>query len=83
MELNGRQIDISCPWSNDCYADGGCSYTCPETLRDVLVKTALLEHECELLPHNDPDIEDMCPTCVDIPPFKPDMSLIKPELKGR
>jgi hypothetical protein len=32
-------------------------------LFDVLKKSAELEHECELLPHTDPDLQAVCPIC--------------------
>jgi hypothetical protein len=63
MELNGRIIDWSCPYEVQCFADMGCAYSCPETLFDVLKKSAELEHECELLPHTDPDLQAVCPIC--------------------
>jgi len=34
--------------------------SCPESYLDVLRRSALLEHELKLLPHNDPDLEAVC-----------------------
>lgn len=63
MELNGRQIDTSCPFMSQCWGDQGCFQECPETLIDVLRNTALLEHENKMTPHTDPDVKALCELC--------------------
>lgn len=65
VELNGRTIDNSCPFMGECWADGGCAYGtgCPPTHLDVLKDSARLEHECEMLPHTDPDLIAVCEVC--------------------
>lgn len=65
VEVNGRQIDNTCPFMNECWADGGCLYGngCPPTHFDVLKKSARLEHELEMVPHTDPDLASVCPIC--------------------
>lgn len=63
MELNGRKIDLSCPWEHQCWADQVCLNQCPETLLDALRKSAVLEHELGLTPHTDPDLEAVCTIC--------------------
>lgn len=63
VEVNGRVIDTSCPFSGDCWGNGYCDNTCPPTLLDVLVRSAELEHECDMLPHTDPDLLAVCRRC--------------------
>lgn len=63
MDVNGRQIDTSCPYMGQCWADQGCSGLCPDTLLDVLQKTATLEHEVGFIPHTDLDIAVVCKEC--------------------
>jgi hypothetical protein len=63
MLSSGRVIDMSCPFSGDCFANQGCWQECPETLLDVLRESAELEHELDLLPHTDPDLLEVCPLC--------------------
>jgi hypothetical protein len=58
--LNGREIDTSCPYSGGCFADQHCATECPPTLLDVLIDSARLEHECDMLPHTDPDLMEVC-----------------------
>lgn len=60
---SGRVVDTSCPWEGQCWADQACLGVCPDTLLDVLRSTASLEHENEMLPHNDQDVEEMCFIC--------------------
>ena len=63
VDVNGRKIDTSCPKMGLCWGYGGCDGECPPTLLDVLRNTARLEHECELLPHTDPDLAVVCEIC--------------------
>lgn len=66
MKLNGRVIDNSCPYEGSCFANMGCWTTCPDNLLEVLKRSAELEHELGLTPHNDPDLQDVCLTCKEV-----------------
>jgi hypothetical protein len=58
--INGRSVDNTCPHSGDCWANSGCISECPPTAYDVLRLSAALEHDLDLLPHNDPDLTAVC-----------------------
>ena len=60
---SGRVISLSCPHEINCFANQYCEVECPPTLFDVLKDSAVLEHELDLLPHNDQDIIAVCPIC--------------------
>lgn len=60
---SGRVVDLSCPFENQCWADQACLSQCPDTGLDVLRRTAKLEHETGLVPHTDPEVEEMCEEC--------------------
>jgi len=63
MLPTGRVINLSCDFEADCFAYQYCATECPPTLLDVLKDSARLEHELNLLPHNDPDLKAVCPIC--------------------
>lgn len=59
----GRRIDNSCPYEGYCWADQACLGECPPTMLTTLIATAKLEHELEMAPHTDPDVEWACLEC--------------------
>lgn len=62
--LTGEPYNPGCPFMGSCWGNMGCAEnSCPSTLGDMFARTAELEHELGLIPHNDPDIEANCRRC--------------------
>lgn len=63
LRSTGREIDTSCPFSGQCWAEQGCAQECPPTVLDALDAAARAEHFCKMLPHTDPELAEVCPIC--------------------